>query len=213
MRICDRCNREVTPYEQVTHDCWSARNFAKTWVLPKDVMLVDADYQFAEAYAAWLGAPDVARFNDDDIRREGLPEDVFGLLHDLAYHRYGRDIYSYVSGAQEILRGAEPDATKVSDSENPEQACTHCEWTHGYHRHGCPNFKFIKQGAESADIGKLDRVDDKSDDDELMPCGHFNYRGYCYAADDFGCTGCDGNFPPDMPKSGSAETGGEKADV
>jgi hypothetical protein len=22
MRICDRCNREVTPYEQVTHDCW-----------------------------------------------------------------------------------------------------------------------------------------------------------------------------------------------
>jgi hypothetical protein len=76
-------------------------------VLPADKTLDDADYEFAEAYAAWLGASDVARFSDDEIRREGLPEDVFELLHDIAYHLPGRNVYGYVSRAQEILRSTE----------------------------------------------------------------------------------------------------------
>jgi hypothetical protein len=43
-------------------------------------------------------------FNDDMIHRSDLPEDVFGLLHDLCYHHDGRDVSDYVSRAREILR-------------------------------------------------------------------------------------------------------------
>ena len=43
-------------------------------------------------------------FTDDDIRRTGLPKDVFGILHDLAYHHEGRDVWDYVKRAQAALR-------------------------------------------------------------------------------------------------------------
>ena len=43
-------------------------------------------------------------FNEDDIRRSGLPKDVFGILHDLAYHHQGRDVWDYVRRAQAALR-------------------------------------------------------------------------------------------------------------
>jgi hypothetical protein len=45
-----------------------------------------------------------APFNDDMIRRSGLPKDVMELVHDLAYHRHGRDVWGYVARAHEILR-------------------------------------------------------------------------------------------------------------
>ena len=44
------------------------------------------------------------RFNEDQIRRVGLPMDVFGLIHDLCYHHDGRDVNNYVERAQAILR-------------------------------------------------------------------------------------------------------------
>ena len=44
------------------------------------------------------------RFSEDDIRRDGLPKDVFGLLHDLCWHHDGRDVWNYVRRAQEMLR-------------------------------------------------------------------------------------------------------------
>ena len=43
-------------------------------------------------------------FNEDEIRRSGLPSDVFGILHDLAYHHEGRDVWDYVRRAQVALR-------------------------------------------------------------------------------------------------------------
>lgn len=42
-------------------------------------------------------------FNDDMIRRVGLPRDVMSLLHDLCYHYEGRDVWSYVNRAQLAL--------------------------------------------------------------------------------------------------------------
>jgi hypothetical protein len=44
-----------------------------------------------------------APFNDDMIRRIGLPRDVMGLIHDLCYHHEGRDVDGYVKRAQRIL--------------------------------------------------------------------------------------------------------------
>jgi hypothetical protein len=44
------------------------------------------------------------RFNDDLIRRDDLPRDVFEIIHDLCYHVPSRDINSYVRRAQEALR-------------------------------------------------------------------------------------------------------------
>lgn len=51
-------------------------------------------------------------FNDGLIRRHDLPEDVFGLIHDLAYDHEGRDRWQYRTRAQEILKRSEfiPDA-------------------------------------------------------------------------------------------------------
>lgn len=43
-------------------------------------------------------------FNDDMIRRGGLPSDVMGLIHDLCYHHDGRSVRAYVSRAREILK-------------------------------------------------------------------------------------------------------------
>lgn len=45
-----------------------------------------------------------SKFTEDDIRREGLPVDVFRLIHDLCYHHDGRDVWNYVKRAQEILK-------------------------------------------------------------------------------------------------------------
>lgn len=45
-------------------------------------------------------------FNDDMIRRSGLPGDVMGLIHDLCYHHEGRDVSNYVMRAQEILKSS-----------------------------------------------------------------------------------------------------------
>lgn len=44
------------------------------------------------------------RFNEDMIRRTGLPADVFGLIHDLCYDHEGRDREQYKTRAQEILK-------------------------------------------------------------------------------------------------------------
>lgn len=44
------------------------------------------------------------RFNDDLIRRDDLPRDVFEILHDLCYHVPSRDIHGYVRRAQQALR-------------------------------------------------------------------------------------------------------------
>lgn len=46
----------------------------------------------------------VSEFNEDMIERDGLPKDVFGLIHDLCYHHDGRDVNNYVQRAQEILK-------------------------------------------------------------------------------------------------------------
>lgn len=43
-------------------------------------------------------------FNENMIKREGLPIDVFRIIHDLCYHHDGRDIASYVKQARKILR-------------------------------------------------------------------------------------------------------------
>jgi hypothetical protein len=51
-------------------------------------------------------------FNEDDIKRTGLPADVFGLLHDLSYHINGNlrgtldnaAFENYVTRAQIILK-------------------------------------------------------------------------------------------------------------
>jgi len=43
------------------------------------------------------------KFSDGDIRRDGLPHDVFELLHDLCYDHIGRDRESYQLRAQQIL--------------------------------------------------------------------------------------------------------------
>lgn len=42
-------------------------------------------------------------FNDDMIRRSGLPRDVMGLIHDLCYHVPSRGVEGYVKRAQRIL--------------------------------------------------------------------------------------------------------------
>ena len=52
---------------------------------------------------AWVG-----RFTDDDIVRRGLPHDVFGLLHDIAYHHYGRDPFDYMRRARACLKQGNP---------------------------------------------------------------------------------------------------------
>lgn len=44
------------------------------------------------------------KFNDNMIRRTGLPKDVMCLIHDLCYHHDGRDVYNYVERAQAILK-------------------------------------------------------------------------------------------------------------
>ncbi len=44
-----------------------------------------------------------ATFTGDDIRRVGLPPDVFRLLYDLCYHHGGRDVQDYVRRAQALL--------------------------------------------------------------------------------------------------------------
>ena len=46
-------------------------------------------------------------FNEDQIAAKAheLPDDVFGLLHDLAYHHAKRLTPDYVRRAQRILRG------------------------------------------------------------------------------------------------------------
>lgn len=51
-------------------------------------------------------------FNEDQIRRTGLPQDVMGLIHDLCYHVNNnlrgtmdeRAVENYCGRAQEILR-------------------------------------------------------------------------------------------------------------
>jgi hypothetical protein len=44
------------------------------------------------------------KFNEEMIKREGLPVDVFRLIHDLCYHHAGRDVASYVKRARQILK-------------------------------------------------------------------------------------------------------------
>lgn len=43
-------------------------------------------------------------FNEDMIRRRRLPADVAALVHDLCYHHDGRNVWTYVRRAQEILK-------------------------------------------------------------------------------------------------------------
>ena len=55
-------------------------------------------------------------FNEDQIKRDGLPVDVFGLLHDLCYHVDNdmrgtldeRAVANYVERARAILRTPGP---------------------------------------------------------------------------------------------------------
>jgi hypothetical protein len=44
------------------------------------------------------------RFNEDMIRRRGLPQDVRELIHDLCYDHEGRDRKNYQRRAQEIMK-------------------------------------------------------------------------------------------------------------
>jgi hypothetical protein len=46
----------------------------------------------------------VKRFNEDMIRRRGLPADGRGLIHDLCYDHEGRDRKQYQRRAQEIMK-------------------------------------------------------------------------------------------------------------
>lgn len=46
----------------------------------------------------------MTRFNEDMIRRKGLPADVRGLIHDLCYDHEGRDREQYKKRAQEIMK-------------------------------------------------------------------------------------------------------------
>ena len=46
------------------------------------------------------------RFREDDIRRQRLPWDVRGLLHDLCWHMEKTPIESYVRRAQEVMKAA-----------------------------------------------------------------------------------------------------------
>ena len=62
------------------------------------------DQAVSEIIGAARNHAQAYRFNDDMIRRYGLPKDVFSLIHDLAYHHSGRDIWDYVRRAQAILR-------------------------------------------------------------------------------------------------------------
>lgn len=70
-------------------------------------------------------------FNDDMIRRSGLPPDVMSLLHDLCYHHEGRDVWSYVNRAQlalmarrapSVVRGRKRSGARRASSENPASA-------------------------------------------------------------------------------------------
>ena len=51
----------------------------------------------------------LSRFNEDMIRRgvshgDDIPADAMALIHDLCYHHDGRDVWSYVERAQQILK-------------------------------------------------------------------------------------------------------------
>jgi hypothetical protein len=50
------------------------------------------------------------KFNDSMIRRHNLPEDVFGLIHDLAYDHAGRDRWQYRGRARRILTTTDGDS-------------------------------------------------------------------------------------------------------
>jgi len=90
------------------HPAWRARRAGQ----PKSVLLRpgETENELTSAYDA-IAEHD---FSEDDIRRDGLPADVFGLLHDLCYHHDGRDVWNYVRRAQEMLRA-------VASSQGGEQ--------------------------------------------------------------------------------------------
>lgn len=77
-------------------------------------------FKFAESYAGYLAGASLPSpapqdeqspeesFSEEDIRRNGLSADVFGLIHDLAYDHEGRERFQYRTRAQAILRAASP---------------------------------------------------------------------------------------------------------
>ena len=56
--------------------------------------------------------PATPLFNDDDIVRRDIPQDVFGLLHDLAYDHEGRDRSQYMNRARQLLANPQQTASE-----------------------------------------------------------------------------------------------------
>jgi hypothetical protein len=58
--------------------------------------------------------PAARKFNEDMIRRNDIPRDAFGLIHDLCYDHEGRDRWQYMERAQKILAQPEPAAPRAA---------------------------------------------------------------------------------------------------
>jgi hypothetical protein len=57
-------------------------------------------------------------FNEDDIKRLCLPDDVFYLLHDIAYCSNAKHINGFVERAQDCLKSDErPDSVNLLEAE------------------------------------------------------------------------------------------------
>ena len=72
---------------------------------------------------------DLTRFTEADIKRTDLPRDAFLLIHDLCYHHDGRNVYTYVRAAQEILRKSNGEAgDRLKEIRERERKATKGPW-------------------------------------------------------------------------------------
>lgn len=97
-------------------------------------------------------------FNEDQIKRTGLPQDVMGLIHDLCYHVNNnlrgtmdkRAIENYCGRAQEILKIANCEECKGTEGRHVincsimatimyqrELTCDECHGEQGTHAMSC----------------------------------------------------------------------------